>query len=315
MFESKYAARILVTTALALTVWSATSAQEPPFTLIEVGANVWAAIGGPNPATGSNAGFVIGDDGVVVIDTFASATGATQLLAEIRRRTTLPVRFVVNTHHHLDHVAGNAVFIEAGAVVLAHRNVPGWIRPENLRLLDTAGAAVPAELRAMVKRIAPPAVGYDDELDLHLGSRLVRVRWMPGHTGGDSVVTIPDARVMLTGDLFWHRGLPNLIDATTASWIETLEKLSAEGLDSTFVPGHGAVGRAADVTAFREYLATLRRLVSEARAQRLTGDALAATVRPSLARTYGEWAFFDYLAALNILQVDEELSGMKRVPR
>jgi cyclase len=212
-------------------------------------------------------------------------------------------------------VAGNAVFIEAGALVLAHRNVHGWIKPENLRLLDTAGSAVPPDLREMVEGIALPGMGYDDGLDLHLGSRLVRVRWMRGHTGGDSVVTIPDARVVFTGDLFWHRGLPNLIDATTASWIETLDALTAAGPDSTFVPGHGGIGRAADVTAFREYLATLRRLVSEARARRLTGDALAAAIRPALAGSYGEWAFFEYLAPLNILQVNEELSGTKRVPR
>jgi len=315
MSELKHGARMLITCTLALTAWSTAPAQELPFTLTEVGANVWAAIGGSNPATASNAGFVIGDDGVVVIDTFASAAGAKQLLAEIRRRTKLPVRFVVNTHHHLDHVAGNAVFIEAGALVLAHRNVYGWIRPENLRLLDTYGSAAPPDLRAMVERIALPAMAYHDELDLHLGSRLVRVRWMPGHTGGDSVVTVPDARVVFTGDLFWHRGLPNLVDATTAPWIETLDALSTTGADSMFVPGHGGVGRAPDVTAFRDYLGTLRRLVSEARARRLTGDALASTIRPLLAKAYGEWAFFEYLAALNIRQVDEELNATKRVPR
>jgi glyoxylase-like metal-dependent hydrolase (beta-lactamase superfamily II) len=296
-------------------MWADAHGQELPFTLTEVGPNVWAAIGGSNLATASNAGFVIGDDGVVVVDTFTSAAGAKQLLAEIRRRTELPVRFVVNTHHHLDHVAGNAVFIEAGAVVVAHRNVPGWIRPENLRLLDLAGAAASPELKAMVDGIAPPAMGYDDELDLHLGSRLVRVRWMPGHTGGDSVVTIPDARVVFTGDLFWQRALPNLIDATTASWIETLDALSALGPDSTFVPGHGGLGRAADVTAFREYLATLRRLVSDARERRFTGDALVAIVRPALAERYGQWDFFEYLAAPNILHLEEELNGTKRVPR
>ena len=315
MSASKHVAPMLMICTVALSPWNAAPAQELPFTLTEVGAGVWAAIGGSNPATGANAGFVIGDDGVMVVDTFASAAGAKHLLAEIRRRTKLPVRFVVNTHHHLDHVAGNAVFMEAGAMVLAHRRVHGWIRPENLRLLDTAGSAVPPDLRAMIEGIALPAIGYDDELDLHLGSRLVRVRWMPGHTGGDSVVTIPDAGVVFTGDLFWHRGLPNLIDATTDSWIETLKALTAAGPDSTFVPGHGGVGRAADVTAFREYLATLRRLVAEARERRLAGEALAAAIRPALAASYGEWAFFEYLAALNIRQVDEELSGTKRVPR
>jgi hypothetical protein len=88
--------------------------DEPPFTLKQVGRNVWAAISNPRskaPA-GANTGFVIGDDGVVVIDTSASVDAdgqfgtepARRLLAEIRTRTKLPVRFVVNTHHHLDHV-------------------------------------------------------------------------------------------------------------------------------------------------------------------------------------------------------------------
>jgi glyoxylase-like metal-dependent hydrolase (beta-lactamase superfamily II) len=306
---------MLITCTLALAVCTTAPAQDLPFTLTEVGPNVWAAIGGSNPATSSNAGFVIGAEGVVVIDTFTSAAGAKQLLAEIRRRTRLPIRFVVNTHHHLDHVAGNAVFIEAGAVVIAHRNVHGWIRPENLRLLGLASSAVQPELKAMVEGIAPPAMGYDDELDLHLGSRLARVRWMAGHTGGDSVVTIPDARVVFTGDLFWNRGLPNLIDATTDSWIKTLDAVTASSPDSTFVPGHGGLGRATDVTAFREYLATLRRLVSMARERRLASDALVATVRSTLAGPYGQWDFFEYLAAPNILQMEEELNGTKRVPR
>jgi cyclase len=222
---------------------------------------------------------------------------------------------VVNTHHHLDHVAGNAVFIEAGAVVVAHRNVHDWIRPENLRLLGLGGSAVKPELRAMVEGIALPAMGYDDELDVHLGSRLVRVRWMAGHTGGDSVVTIPDARVVFTGDLFWNRGLPNMIDATIASWIETLVAVTASGPDSTFVAGHGDVGRASDVTAFRDYLATLRRLVSDEHERRLTGDALTAAVRPMLADRYGQWNFFEYLAAPNIQHVEQELNGTKRVPK
>jgi hypothetical protein len=82
-----------------------------------------------------------------------------------------------------------------------------------------------------------------------------------------------------------------------------------------FVPGHGGVGRAADVTAFREYLAMLRRLVSDARERRSTGDALVAAVRPALVERYGQWDFFEYLAAANILQMEEELNGTKRIPR
>jgi len=91
------AATTLVVFLLWLNSLNAAPAQQRSFTLTQVRGNVWAAIGGANADTGANAGFVIGDDGVVVIDTFASAAGASQLLAEIRRLTSLPIRFVINT--------------------------------------------------------------------------------------------------------------------------------------------------------------------------------------------------------------------------
>jgi glyoxylase-like metal-dependent hydrolase (beta-lactamase superfamily II) len=118
--------------ALVLCITEATCVQaptEPPFTLKQIGPNAWAAIDNSNAKQRAvaNAGFVIGDDGVVVIDTFASVGAAKQLLVEIRKLTKLPIRFVISTHYHPDHVAGNTVFVEAGAVVLAQRNVRGWI--------------------------------------------------------------------------------------------------------------------------------------------------------------------------------------------
>src|SRR5262249_40553000 len=95
-----------------------------PFTLKPLGHNAYAAIGGPK--AGANAGFVIGDDGVLVVDTFESADAAKALLSEIRKLTPLPVKYVVNTHCHLDHTGGNRVFQDASAAVIAHRNVPSW---------------------------------------------------------------------------------------------------------------------------------------------------------------------------------------------
>jgi cyclase len=189
--------------ALLLCTTEGTSAQAPAaplFTLKHIGPNAWAAIDDPNAKqrAGSNAGFVIGDDGVVVIDTFASADAAKQLLAEIRKLTKLPIKFVVNTHYHPDHVAGNGVFVEAGAVVLAQRNVRGWIHTDNLRLasesLRSIGREITSEQRAFIEGLVPPTVMYDNAVDLYLGSREIQVRSFPGHTGGDSVVMIPDAK-------------------------------------------------------------------------------------------------------------------------
>ena len=287
---------------------------DPPFTLKQVAPNAWAAIDNPrSPApASSNAGFVIGDHGVTVIDTLGSVEAANQLLGEIRRRTPLPVKFVVNTHYHLDHVAGNAAFAAAGATILAQRNVRDWIHTENLRLL---GPNVPPELKALAESFVAPTALYDDGVNVYVGAGTIEVRSLPGHTGGDSIVVIPDSKVVFLGDLFWRAMLPNLIDASTQPWIDSLATILDGNVSGfAFVPGHGDVGNASDLAAFRNYLVTLRTLVADARTQGKSGDALAQTVVPRLKEVYGTWDFIEPLAKDSALQTESELRGTKRVP-
>ena len=304
---------VFVLTICMTSAARAQSVDEPPFILTKMAPHVWAAIHNPRskaPA-GANAGFVIGDDGVIVVDSFANAAAATALLAEIRKLTPLPVRFVVNTHYHADHVAGNGVFVKAGATVMAQRNVRGWVHPENLRLI---GKNIKPDLKAFVDGLVVPTMGYEQAVDLHLGSRVIQIRAFPGHTGGDSFVFIPDAKVAFGGDLFWRNTVPNTIDASSKLWIETLGTVATMHPDYTFVPGHGEVGNAQDVGAFRDYLAALQQLVADARAQGKAAAALVETVLPALKEKYGSWDFFPYLAPLNIREAEAELSGKKQIP-
>ncbi len=289
-------------------------AADPPkpfFTLHEVGPGVFAAIAVSGSGAGSNAGFVIGDDGVAVIDTFQASAAAESLLAAIRERTALPIRFVVDTHYHLDHVAGNGVFREAGAAIVAQRNVRAWERTENLKWW---APDVPPDKRAWVESLVLPELVYDDGIDLYLGSRHLEVRVLPGHTGGDSIVVVPDADVVFSGDLFWNATLPNTTDADTAAWVRTDETLLAEHPKATFVPGHGEVGKAEDVAAFRGYLEALRAGVAEARKKGLEGDALVSAVHAELAPQYDQWAFYSHFIDQNIAQTAAELAGTKRRP-
>src|ERR1700689_3346389 len=154
---------------LALTAWSLPGAA-PDFRLQKIGDGVWAAIVSDEGLAGGNAGFVIGDDGVLVIDTFQDPRPAKALLGEIRKLTPLPIRFVANTHYHLDHVNGNDVFAAAGAVVIAHRNARAWIRTENIKMIDPP---VTPEKKARVQSIALPNLVYDTSVDLYLGARRV----------------------------------------------------------------------------------------------------------------------------------------------
>src|ERR1051326_5666847 len=238
------------------------AAQAPDFTVKKIGEGIYAAIGADGGKAGSNAGFVVGTN-VVVVDTFEGVEPAKALLAEIKKVTNLPIRFVVNTHYHLDHTGGNAVFEEAGATILAHRNLRGWLRTENLKFF---GPNPKPEQKAMVETLVLPDKTYSDAVDIYLGTRQVQVRYMLGHTGGDSVVIVPDADVVFAGDLVWQKHLPNLIDATSSDWVKTLEKLLADHPSAIFVSGHGDVATTADIRDFHDYLVTLRDAVAKAQA-------------------------------------------------
>jgi len=282
------------------------------FTLKSLGHNVWAAIAVPGSGAGSNSGFVIGDDGVAVIDSFQKADAAKSLLAEIRKMTQLPVKYVINTHYHIDHVTGNGVYAEAGATIVAQKNVRDWIHTENKKFY---GANITDAQKASVEGLTGPTQVYDTALDLHLGSRVIHVTYELGHTGGDSVVFIPDANVVFCGDLFWRHTLPNLIDASTESWIATLTKLTQAHPVATFISGHGDVGTADDVKAFQGYLIDLRHLVSEGRANGKTGDALVDDLTPKLKEKYGDWGAFNNFVKRNILDTDAEFAGTKKIPQ
>jgi len=287
-----------------------------PFTLHPAGDGVWVAIDNPaakHARSGSNAGFVIGTDSVAVVDTFESPEAAKAMLAAIHQKTRLPVRFVINTHYHIDHVAGNNVFAAEGAVVMAQENVRTWERTENMKFF---GDKATAEERKFVETLGLPVVTYADGVRAYLGDGPGLVlRAMPGHTGGDTVVYDATANVVFCGDLFWNHTLPNLIDASTGAWVETLDTLLKEYPTASFVPGHGdEVGKAEDVRAFRDYLVFLREQIAEAQAKGLQGDALVKAVLPEVKAKYGAWEFFDF-AASDIQRTDEELRGVKRIPK
>src|SRR5258708_11344845 len=225
-------------------------AQSPdgalPFQLKLIGPNIWAAIDDAKGDAGANAGFVVGDDGVAVIDTFENEAAAKALMNQIHALTHLPIKFVINTHYHLDHVAGNRVFAQHGAVIVGHHSVRAWIHTENLKFF---GEKIKPEEKAMVQNLLAPEVTYDTGATLFLGTPPIAVTYMQGHTGGDSVATIPDAGIVFCGDLFWRRTLPNLIDATTSTWISTLSEFTEAKADTLpnsalpraviLVPGHG----------------------------------------------------------------------------
>ena len=304
----------LATACLATGAFAADTPASLPFTLKQVGPGVYAAIDGPKGTSGANAGFVIGDDGVLVIDSFFNPDATKALVGEIRKLTDKPIRYVVNTHYHIDHVAGDAVLKDAGAIIVAHRNVRAWVHSENLHLL---GAHLTPGYRALIAAVPLPDVTTRTGMTIWLGTRKVIVEPALGHTGGDLMVAVPDAKVLFCGDILWNHVSPNIIDGNVAKWIAEAHALRTDpgAAQTTFVPGHGDVATARDVAHFETYLSDLRTLVRRERAAGLSGEALVTAALPEFAKAHGDWKAFKHFAPLQLRFMDEELAGTKRTPK
>lgn len=303
-----FAVLAFVQTLLAVPAWADDTAF---YRLQAIGPGTYVAVIDPGQRGGANVGIVIGSEAVAVIDSFMNPRAAEALLADIRKLTALPVRYVINTHYHLDHVAGNPVFRDAGAIIIAHPNLTLWQHSENPRLL---GRRLSPERQKLIDALPTPSIEVADSLQLNLGGRALTVRSYPGHSGSDLAVFAADAHTVFCGDLFWNHMLPNLIDANVEQQQVTLDRWLGTSDIRTFVPGHGPVGNARDVEDFKDYLGALR----DAVATRVAAHADDATIETEVARAlkqhYGDWKSFDYFIATDVRYMLAELRGDKHQP-
>jgi cyclase len=293
---------------LALPAAAQTLPPKLPFTLKMIGPGVYAAVN-----ENSNAGFIIGDNAVLVVDGFFEPDTARALLSEIRRITPKPIRYLVNTHYHIDHVMGDPVFKDAGAAIAAHRNVRAWIRPENLRQVE---GWADASLKERIAQLPLPDQLIDSPTTLLLGARRVDIRPVEGHTGGDLVVSVPDARVLFCGDLLW-RMPPDISDSSVSKWISTEKSFEdlPDAASMVFVPGHGAVSAVKDVAMLRGYLTDLLSLTQAGRKAGLTGDGLATDVTAKLQASHPDYPTPTRVLKREVAFMEQELDGTKRVPQ
>ena len=317
----------------------AQSKQEDDFQLVKVADGVYAAIAKPGGLASGNAGFVIGNDGVLIFDTFFTPAAIEELISEIQTLTKLPIKFAVNSHYHLDHTGGNQVLAARGVPIIAHDNVMKWQTTKNKRFLPApeelqkrrADAAKQlsetsedqkdkrAQLERQIRRLDammeikltnPTKTFSSGTMRLELGKREVILATLPGHTGGDVFAYVPDANVVFSGDLGWSKTLPNLVDATVNDWIPTLDKILREHPASKFVPGHGNVAEASDIRDFRNYLDDLRMRVKQGIADGLTVDQAKEQLK--LPEKYKAFAFQNF-ATPNVEDVYKELKGTKQM--
>ena len=281
------------------------------FNFEKIADGVYYATANGTMITGSNDVVIVNENDVMLVDAGVTPAVARALVQDVKLLTDKPVRWVVNTHFHYDHTDGNSVF-GPEVQIIGHEYVRYAIL--NLDVLHrepfkTAQANLPIQIQDLKKQVADekdaqkrttlqqqlaateleqkqfaeikpvsPTITYKSNLLLHRGQREIQLLFLGrGHTPGDTVVFLPQERIVCTGDLMESR-LAYMGDAIFDEWVTTLDALKNLDFD-TVLPGHGVpFHEKALITAYQSYLKDLSAQVAKLRAQGLTAEQAAQKV-------------------------------------
>lgn len=238
----------------------------------------------------ANVGFVIGDEAVAVIDSGGSHGDGLRLRAAIRARTPLPIRYVINTHVHPDHVFGNSAFEADAPQFVGHRNLERAMRARGAHALSANRRLLGDDAFAGTT-IVLPTVAVEGSRSLDLGGRrLLLTAYPTAHTDADLTVLDEASGILWTGDLLFVGHIP-VVDGSLKGWLRVIDTL-VEVPAARAVPGHGpaAVAWPGALAPQRAYLTgladELRALIAAGQGMRLAAERAAQSQRQ-------HWALFD----------------------
>lgn len=251
-----------------------------------------------------NRGFIVGSNGVAVIDTGGSAQTGAALRAAIQEKTTTPVTHVINTHMHPDHVLGNAAFSNGNPIFTGHHKLLRALAERSDSYIESAKEQL-GETVFSGTAVVLPTLAVESETTIDLGGREIVLTARPtAHTNNDLTIRDTRTNTVFMGDLIFSGHLPTL-DGSLRGWLKLLDQLEKEPADR-IVPGHGPAHMAwpAGAADIRRYLETLATDVRKAIAAGKTmTDAMATAAQSERSR----WSLFEEHNARNVSAAFAEL--------
>jgi len=236
--------------------------QEVPISIETVSGNVYCLYG-----SGGNIGIYVGEGSLLLVDAQYART-ADAVMAKIKELSPKKIEYLVNTHYHGDHTSGNPI-LGREAQIISHQNCKKSLLAQK-------------EPEVTPESIGAPTETFDMEMTIPMDKETVRLVYMgPGHTSGDTIVFFDKAKVIHTGDLFFH-GVPPYIDVNdgsdTKNWVRTIRTLAEKYPDFKVIPGHGKVTDMKAYIQFADYLDYLRKEVAAAIEAGKTKEQTVASV-------------------------------------
>ena len=203
---------------------------------------------------GSNSAVLITEEGVLVVDTRMHPDDAEDLLAEIRKYTDAPIRYVVVSQHHGDHYMGNSVFEREGAIFIAHPDTKKVIEERFQFEVETRPFADRGQDPDAVALVLPDIL-FDSRATIELGGRTVELIYLgAGQNEGDTLIYFPHARALHTGGVFHNRSWANTSYAPSfEGWVNVLRAIKSIGAE-VYMPPHGDLATEADLDVFTDFI-------------------------------------------------------------
>ncbi|MDA8433896.1 MAG: MBL fold metallo-hydrolase [Nitrospiraceae bacterium] len=262
----------------------------------------------PHNSFGANTGVIIGNDGIAVVDTLISAKEADRFIRDIRSISDKPIRYVINTHSHLDHTFGNSEFARLGAVIVSHENCRKNMLANGEANLKKAGAYGLTEKEMEGTRLSYPSLTFSDRMEIGLGGQTIQLIYPgPSHTDGSIMVYLPDKRILFAGDILFTDYHPNIASADLDSWLTVLDRVAALDAEK-IVPGHGPLSANKDLADMKGYITLFDKKAKELAAASSDPQYIASELKKALPARKE----LEFLITANIMQRYLKKQGSKK---